>query len=76
MKNVFKTALVALVLTGLCVAQQEVNPDHFEGDTAKQPVKVKQIAKKSSKNLAATPAKHHTNKSVNKPVLSARAGGN
>ena len=76
MKNVFRTAFVALLLTGLCVAQQEVNPDHFDGYAAKQSVKVKQPSKKSSKNLAATPAKHHTNKSVNKPVLSARAGGN
>lgn len=70
MKNLFRMSLLAVLMTGMGVAQQEVSPDHFEGDAAKQPVKVKQAAKP---NHNTAQAKHRvSSKSGNKPVLSAR----
>ena len=71
MKNLFRMSLFALLLTALGFAQQEINPDRFEGDGAKQPIKAKQmVMRRSAKNRASA-------KPVKKTTLSARAvGGN
>ena len=73
MKNLFTMSLLALCLTGIGFAQQEVSPDRFEGDSAKQPVKVKHAAKSSQSSMHVAQAKHRaSNKSGNRTVLAAR----
>ena len=73
MKNLLRMSLLAALMTGASFAQQEVSPDHFEGDAAKQPVKVKQVAKPNQNKTHVAQAKHSvSSKSGNKPVLSAR----
>lgn len=68
MRSLTQMSLLALLLTGASFAQQEINPDRFEGEAAKQPVKVKQVAK-----AHAVQAKRHAgNKSASTAVLSAR----
>ena len=63
--------MLVLLLTGASFAQQEVSPDRFEGEAAKQPVKMKHGAKPGNARLVQ--AKHRANnKSVNKAALSAR----
>jgi hypothetical protein len=53
-------------------AQQEVSPDRFEGDAAKQPVKAK-VATRNQHNAHVTQTKHRSgNKPGNKTALSAR----
>lgn len=71
MKNLRRISALALLLTGMSFAQQEVSPDRFEGDAAKQPVKVKHVVTRNNAQVAQT--KHRVgNKSGNKTVLSAR----
>jgi hypothetical protein len=71
MKNFHKIGVLALLLSGMSFAQQEVSPDRFEGDAAKQPVKVKHVATRANAHVAQS--KHRAgNKSGNKTVLSAR----
>jgi len=70
MKNVCKLTVLALLLTGVSLAQQEVSPDRFEGEAAKQPVKVKRVVKTSETRMAQK--KHHASKSANKTVAMAR----
>jgi hypothetical protein len=71
MKNLRRISALALLLTGVSFAQQEVSPDRFEGDAAKRPVKVKQVATRNNAHAAQT--KHRVgNKSGKKTVLSAR----
>jgi hypothetical protein len=73
MKNLLRMSLLAALMTGIGFAQQEVNPDHFDGDAAKQPVKVKHVARANQNATHLAQAKHHVSgKSGNKPVLSAR----
>ena len=76
MKNLSRMSLLVLLLTGASFAQQEVSPDRFEGEAAKQPLKMKHVAKPGSARLVQ--AKHRANnKPVNKAALSARVvGGN
>jgi len=75
MKNLCKLTVFALLLTGVSLAQQEVNPDRFEGEAAKQPVKVKRVAKNNQAS-ARMAQKHHASKSANKTIASARVAGN
>lgn len=71
MKNLRRISALALLLTGMSFAQQEVSPDRFEGDASRQPVKAKHIAPRNNAHVAQT--KHQvSNKSGNKTVLSAR----
>lgn len=71
MKSVRRIGIFALLLSGMSFAQQEVSPDRFEGDAAKQPVKVKHVTTGNNAHVAQT--KHRVgNKSGNKTVLSAR----
>ena len=70
MKNVCKLTACALLLTGVSLAQQEVSPDRFEGEAAKQPIKVKRVVKTSETRMAQK--KHHASKSANKTVAMAR----
>ena len=75
MKNVCKLTVFALLLTGVSLAQQEVNPDRFEGEAAKQPVKVKRVVK-SNQTTAHVAQKHHASKSANKTIAMTRVAGN
>jgi len=71
MKNVCKLTVFALLLTGVSLAQQEVSPDRFEGEAAKQPLKVKRVARNQADTRVAQ-TKHHASKSANKTIASAR----
>ena len=74
MKKLFAMSLFALCLTAVGFAQQEISPDRFEGDAAKQPLKTKQVIKKNQ--MSAT-KRRLGSKSTKKTTLSARAiGGN
>ena len=75
MKNVFKLAVFALLLAGVSLAQQEVSPDHFDAEPAKQPVKVKRVVKSSQPNARVAQTKHHA-KSANKTMAIARVSAN
>ena len=73
MKNLFTMSVLALCLTGVGVAQQEISPDHFEAEAAKQPTKVKRVVKSNTNAVHVAQAKHSVGKkSGNKTVLAAR----
>ena len=73
MKNLLRMSLLAALMPGIAFAQQEVSPDHFDSDAAKQPVRVKHVAKANQNTAHLAQAKHHvSSKSGSKPVLSAR----
>lgn len=72
MKNLCKITVVTLLLTGIGLAQQEVNPDHFEDYAAKQPVKTKHVVKTSQTKARVAQAKRQGSKSGNKTTASAR----
>ena len=75
MKKICKLTVFALLLTGVSLAQQEVSPDRFEGEAAKQPVKVKRVVK-NNQTSAHVAQKHHSSKSASKTVAMARVAGN
>ena len=72
MNNVAKVSLLALFLVAAGFAQQEVSPDRYEGDGAKQPVKTKHITAAKQNGTHVAQVRHHVSKPANKPVLSAR----
>ena len=74
MKNLFKLSVFALLLAGVSIAQQEVSPDHFDAEPAKQPVKVKRVVKSSQPKMAQT--KQRASKPSNKTMAVARVSGN
>ena len=78
MKNLFTMSLLALCLTSVGVAQQEISPDHFEAEAATQPTKVKRVVKSNPTAVHVAQAKHRVGKKPgNKTVLAARnAAGN
>lgn len=72
MKNFFTMSVLALCLTGVGVAQQEISPDHFE-EAASQPTKVKRVIKSNPNAAHVAQAKHRVSKKPgNKTVLAAR----
>jgi hypothetical protein len=76
MKNVLKMSLLVFCLTAFGFGQQEVSPDHFDGDAPKQPVKAKQGTKNQiTKQPASKRGVSTSTKSKKKTTLSARNAG-